>query len=181
MSSSQIGGGLSTEDTIVSHHPAEVTGTIKFFKQAKGWGFVQVEGREDIFLHASALGEAYSQYDIIGGEPISGIVEMGDRGYIFTSVSSLTLEKNSDRSGSDSAKGKSNSKWPRLHAVGEIKATGSKGFAIAELESGEKVFIPPKVVGRLSPNPKAGDMVKLEYREKIRDEPSHVAKKAVFA
>jgi len=34
------------------------TGKIKWFNPAKGYGFIENEGRKDVFLHVSALEEA---------------------------------------------------------------------------------------------------------------------------
>jgi cold shock protein len=31
------------------------TGTVKFFNTEKGFGFIEVEGEKDVFVHSSAL------------------------------------------------------------------------------------------------------------------------------
>ena len=31
------------------------TGTVKFFNSVKGFGFIEVEGEKDVFVHSSAL------------------------------------------------------------------------------------------------------------------------------
>ena len=35
-----------------------ITGKIKWFNSAKGYGFIEQEGSKDVFLHVSALEEA---------------------------------------------------------------------------------------------------------------------------
>ena len=39
------------------------TGTVKFFNEAKGFGFIKEEGGQDIFVHATGLQEDIREND----------------------------------------------------------------------------------------------------------------------
>ena len=57
-----------------------VTGTVKFFNSAKGFGFVQPEdGSKDVFVHASAL-EAAGIRSLSEGDKVSFVLEDDRRG-----------------------------------------------------------------------------------------------------
>ncbi|MDU1412992.1 MAG: cold-shock protein [Clostridium sp.] len=54
-----------------------VEGTVKWFNSEKGFGFLSVEGQEDVFVHFSSItGDGYKsleegqkvQFDIVDGE-----------------------------------------------------------------------------------------------------------------
>jgi cold shock protein len=55
------------------------TGTVKWFNSEKGFGFIEVEGGNDVFVHFSAIqGEGYKSLD--EGQRVSFNVVQGNRG-----------------------------------------------------------------------------------------------------
>ncbi len=56
-----------------------LTGTVKWFNNEKGFGFIEVPGDKDVFVHFSALvGEGFKSLD--EGQEVSFEVEEGSRG-----------------------------------------------------------------------------------------------------
>jgi CspA family cold shock protein len=54
-------------------------GTVKWFNAEKGYGFIQVEGGEDVFVHFSAIqGEGFKTLD--EGQAVEFEVVEGNRG-----------------------------------------------------------------------------------------------------
>jgi len=55
------------------------TGTVKWFNSEKGFGFIEVEGGNDVFVHFSAIqGEGYKSLD--EGQRVQFNVVQGNRG-----------------------------------------------------------------------------------------------------
>ena len=50
-------------------------GTVKFFNEAKGFGFIKGEDGQDIFVHVTTLNDNISENDIVSYD-----TEMGKRG-----------------------------------------------------------------------------------------------------
>jgi len=64
------------------------TGTVKWFNSEKGFGFLSVEGEEDVFVHFSAItGEGYKSLE--EGQKVQFDVVDGARGPQASNVSKL--------------------------------------------------------------------------------------------
>lgn len=60
-------------------------GTVKWFNSEKGFGFIEVEGGKDIFVHSSAInGSGYKSLD--EGQKVNFEVEEGPKGQQATNV-----------------------------------------------------------------------------------------------
>ncbi|WP_209123252.1 MULTISPECIES: cold-shock protein [Bacillaceae] len=56
-----------------------VQGTVKWFNAEKGFGFIEVEGQDDVFVHFSAIqGEGFKTLE--EGQTVSFEIEQGQRG-----------------------------------------------------------------------------------------------------
>jgi CspA family cold shock protein len=56
-----------------------MNGTVKWFNSEKGFGFIEIEGGKDVFVHSSAIkGEGYKSLD--EGQKVQFDVEDGPKG-----------------------------------------------------------------------------------------------------
>ena len=56
-----------------------VIGTVKWFNDAKGYGFLAVEGGKDVFVHYSAI-EAQGFRSLSEGDKVEFEIEQGPKG-----------------------------------------------------------------------------------------------------
>ena len=65
-------------------------GTVKWFNAEKGFGFIEIEGGEDVFVHFSAIqGEGFKSLD--EGQKVTFDTEQGQRGLQATNVNKAKL------------------------------------------------------------------------------------------
>ena len=63
-------------------------GTVKWFNAEKGYGFIQVEGGEDVFVHFSAIqGDGFKTLD--EGQEVEFEITEGNRGPQGANVTKL--------------------------------------------------------------------------------------------
>jgi CspA family cold shock protein len=55
------------------------TGVVKWFSEQKGWGFIQRDSGEDIFVHYSAI-EGSGFRSLAEGERVEFSIQQGQRG-----------------------------------------------------------------------------------------------------
>lgn len=56
-----------------------IIGTVKWFNSSKGYGFIEREGGEDVFVHFSAIqGEGYR--NLVEGQRVEFTIESGAKG-----------------------------------------------------------------------------------------------------
>jgi cold shock protein len=56
-----------------------IIGTVKWFNSSKGYGFIEREGGEDVFVHFSAIqGEGYRNLE--EGQKVEFTIEQGAKG-----------------------------------------------------------------------------------------------------
>jgi cold shock protein len=59
-------------------------GTVKFFNETKGFGFIQSNGGEDVFVHVSGLIDEIAQ-----GDQVSFEVQQGKKGLNAVNVKKI--------------------------------------------------------------------------------------------
>lgn len=62
------------------------TGTVKWFNSEKGFGFIEVEGEKDVFVHFTAIQGNAGRKDLEEGQTVQFDVENGPKGPQATNV-----------------------------------------------------------------------------------------------
>lgn len=57
----------------------QVTGTVKWFNDAKGFGFIEQQGGPDVFVHYSAI-QGDGHRSLADGQPVSFELTQGQKG-----------------------------------------------------------------------------------------------------
>ena len=63
-------------------------GTVKWFSDKKGYGFIELKDGEDIFVHYSSI-DASGFKTLTGGDQVSFDLEESDRGPVAKNVKKL--------------------------------------------------------------------------------------------
>lgn len=63
------------------------TGTVKWYNVEKGFGFIEVEGEKDVFVHSSALKENNSIRILEEGQQVQFETEKGPKGLQAINIS----------------------------------------------------------------------------------------------
>ena len=64
-------------------------GTVKWFNSEKGFGFIEVAGESDVFVHYSAIQGSSGRKSLEEGEQVQFDVEKGPKGLQATNVVKL--------------------------------------------------------------------------------------------
>jgi CspA family cold shock protein len=76
---------LTQADWCTAGRRAMSKGTVKWFNDAKGYGFIEQEGGEDVFVHFSSINmDGFKT--LAEGQPVEFEVKTGDKGLSATNV-----------------------------------------------------------------------------------------------
>ncbi len=64
-------------------------GTVKWFNSEKGFGFIEVQGEDDVFVHFTAIQGNDARKNLEEGQQVQFEVEKGPRGMQATNVVKL--------------------------------------------------------------------------------------------
>jgi cold shock protein len=78
-------------------------GTVKFFSESKGFGFIVAEDGKEVFVHQSALDEGVTLHE---NDPVTFDVESGDRGPKAVNVKKGSAESTEEAAPTEEAESK---------------------------------------------------------------------------
>lgn len=86
-----MGAGDHRSDQVrsVKREGSMAQGTVKWFNDAKGYGFIQVDGGEDVFVHYSAI-QAQGFKSLSEGDKVEFEVTRGPKGLQASNVRKVT-------------------------------------------------------------------------------------------
>ena len=64
-------------------------GTVKWFNAEKGFGFIEVEGEKDVFVHSSAIQGTDSRKSLDEGQKVQFETEEGPKGLQAVEVTAI--------------------------------------------------------------------------------------------
>ena len=83
-----IAGSITGVSEVVQESRAMPQGTVKWFNNKRGWGFIVKEDGDDIFVHYSAIkGEGFKS--LVEGERVQFDIEEGTNGPAAANVEKL--------------------------------------------------------------------------------------------
>ena len=65
------------------------TGTVKWFNTEKGYGFIEIEGEKDVFVHSKAVQGNMGMRGLEEGDRVQFDVEQGNKGLQAANVTKL--------------------------------------------------------------------------------------------
>ena len=72
----------------VTRRPTVASGTVKWFNDEKGWGFIACDGQPDVFVHYTEI-QADGRRTLVEGQQVEFDIEPGDRGPLAKRVKLL--------------------------------------------------------------------------------------------
>jgi len=80
---------LKCQEWIILEEEDKMEGVVKFFKESKGFGFIQTEEGKEYFVHISAV---ENQQELTEGDKVKFDTEQDDRGEKAVNVSVISAE-----------------------------------------------------------------------------------------
>lgn len=75
------------EITLTGRWQLMIRGKVKWFNDTKGFGFIETEGDEDIFVHRTALTNAWA--GLYTDQEVEFDIKQGDRGLVALNVKTV--------------------------------------------------------------------------------------------